>query len=284
MDWYIGNEWTDATRGLHKKVLNLNLQLHCVEKPLAISTLIFTVNKSCANLGDRPSKYLANNDESQHEMEMGTAVTPIDCYLELLMQQFIAGETSACSIKTKSGDTLQFELKLELIVINTQIETLKGAELHKLALQYKENGVAMYKTYPKFAFDYFVRAAKLLITYKPFDKLDSKIEGIEGSELETLFVQVQTNIAACMLQEKRYEHVIYHTDFVETQEDPSEKSLYRRALAYYHMQEFEKAQLTIERVPNYEKKREFTKLLENIATSWKSSKANYKQVVQRMFS
>ncbi|KAH8359269.1 hypothetical protein KR093_005492 [Drosophila rubida] len=281
MDWYIGEEWNDRTRGLHKKVLNL--QFHHVEKPLSNSTVLFKITKQCANLRGRPSKYLENSEIEKHILEMGTAVTPIDCYLEIILQQFLPGETSTCSIETKTGERLQFDLKLESIISNSAVEKLSAAEVYKLAMRYKENGVVMFKAYSKFAFDYFVRAAKLLITYKPFDKLDKPTNGIEGSEMETLFVQIQTNLAACLLKEKRYEHVIYHTEFVETQDNPSEKSMYRRALAFYSLKEFEKAQQTIERVPNYEEKREFAKLLDDISTSWKSSNANYKLVMQRMF-
>jgi len=109
MDWYIGKEWTDSIRGLHKKVLSLQFQN--LEKPLANSTVVFQVNKPCENLGDRPSKYLERNEIQQHTMELGTALTPIDCYLELLLQQFLPGETSACSIETKTGDRLNVELK-----------------------------------------------------------------------------------------------------------------------------------------------------------------------------
>ncbi|KAH8403454.1 hypothetical protein KR215_010618 [Drosophila sulfurigaster] len=282
MDWYIGQEWNDRVRGLSKKVLNLQFQ-H-VEKPLTNSTVLFEIYKPCANLDGRPSKYLGSNKIHMPQiLEMGTAVTPIDCYLEILLQQFLPGETAACSIATKSGECLQFELKLERIISNTAIEKMTADEVFKLSLRYKDNGVVMFKPHPKFAFDYFVRSAKLLITYKPFDKLEKKTNGMDGIEVEKLFVQVQTNLAACLLKEKRYEHVIYHTEFVETHDNPSEKSIYRRALAFYCLKEFEKAQKTIERVPNYEEKREFVKLLENITSSWKTSNAHYKQVVQRMF-
>ncbi|XP_017956222.2 uncharacterized protein LOC108651197 [Drosophila navojoa] len=282
MDWYVDKEWSDVARGLQKKVLSLEFQR--VEKPLLVSTVSFTVKKPCPNLGSRPSKYLASNEPQQYTLEMGNADSPIDCYIEILLQQFVIGETSACSITTKTGERLEFELKLDRILSNKQIDKLSAVEMYNLALKYKEKGVAMYKAYPKFACDYFSRAAKLLITYKPFDKLDKQKNGIPGNEMELLFVQIQTNLAACMLLEKRYEHVIYHTEFVDTQEQPSEKSIYRRALAFYYLKEFEKAQNLIERVPQYEDKREFTKLRDNIATSWKSSNANYKQLVQRMFT
>ncbi|XP_030375019.1 uncharacterized protein LOC115624422 [Scaptodrosophila lebanonensis] len=285
MEWYIGNVWQDKTKGLSKKVMTL--QFSSLDKPLPVSSVEFSVKKAPLNLGARPSKYLAvSGDGAQqlHSLTMGNATTPIDFYLELLLQQFLLGETSTCSIETKTGDIIEFQLKLERITSNQQVEKLTAAEIYDLALRYKTNGVAMFKDYPKFAFDYFIQAAKLLITYKPFDKLTKASNGIDGSEVEALFVQIQTNLAACLLQEKRYEHVIYHTDFVDTLENPSEKSVYRRAVAFYHLKEFEKAQRTIERVPNYEEKREFCKLRDNIATSWKNSDAHYKSVVQRMFS
>nr|XP_017036746.1 uncharacterized protein LOC108084866 isoform X2 [Drosophila kikkawai] len=259
-----------------------------MEKPTACSTLQFSVNKKCANLGERPSKYLASDETTaypqQHSLEMGRAVYPVDCYVEILLQQFLPGETAACSILTKNGVRIEFEMRLDKIVKNTQVEKLDAAGMYDLALRLKESGVATFKSYPKFAFDYFARAAKLLITYKPFDKLTKRENGINGSTVEELFIQIQTNLAACLLLEKRYEHVIYHTQFVETAESPSEKSIYRRALAFYHLKEFAKAQATIERVPNYEEKREFSKLRDNIAASWKDSNTHYKEVVQRMFS
>ncbi|XP_037730342.1 peptidyl-prolyl cis-trans isomerase D [Drosophila subpulchrella] len=286
MDWYVGTEWEDKSRGLTKKVLAL--QFTKMEKPTTVSTVEFSVIKKTANLGERPSKYLASDESStypqQHILEMGTSLTAVDCYVELLLQQFVPGETAACSITSKTGERIEFELKLEKIVKNTQVEKLDAAQVYEVALRLKESGVATFKTFPKFAFDYFVRAAKLLITYKPFEQLTKKENGINGQEVETLFIQIQTNLAACLLQEKRYEHVIYHTQFVETEDNPSEKSIYRRALAYYHLKEFAKAQATIERMPNYEEKREFSKLRDNIAASWKDSNAHYKEVVQRMFS
>ncbi|XP_016954337.1 uncharacterized protein LOC108027409 [Drosophila biarmipes] len=287
MEWYVGTEWKDRSRGLAKKVLAL--QFTKMEKPTTVSTVEFSVIKKTANLGERPSKYLASDESSEypqkHLLEMGTSLTAVDCYLELLLQQFVPGETAACSIQSKTGERrIEFELKLERIVKNAQVEKLDAAGIYEVALRLKESGVATFKTFPKFAFDYFVRAAKLLITYKPFDQLTKKENGIDSQTVETLFIQIQTNLAACLLQEKRYEHVIYHTQFVETEESPSEKSIYRRALAYYHLKEFAKAQATIERVPNYEEKREFSKLRDNIAASWKDSKAHYKEVVQRMFS
>ncbi|XP_017036745.1 protein Bride of doubletime [Drosophila kikkawai] len=286
MDWYVGTEWEDKGRGLTKKVLAF--QLSDMEKPTACSTLQFSVNKKCANLGERPSKYLASDETTaypqQHSLEMGRAVYPVDCYVEILLQQFLPGETAACSILTKNGVRIEFEMRLDKIVKNTQVEKLDAAGMYDLALRLKESGVATFKSYPKFAFDYFARAAKLLITYKPFDKLTKRENGINGSTVEELFIQIQTNLAACLLLEKRYEHVIYHTQFVETAESPSEKSIYRRALAFYHLKEFAKAQATIERVPNYEEKREFSKLRDNIAASWKDSNTHYKEVVQRMFS
>jgi len=124
MDWYVGTEWEDKSRGLTKKVLAL--QFTKMEKPTTVSTVEFSVNKKTANWGERPSKYLASDESStypqKHIMEMGTSLTAVDCYVELLLQQFVLGETAACSITSKTGERIEFELKLEKIVKNTQVE------------------------------------------------------------------------------------------------------------------------------------------------------------------
>lgn len=90
-------------------------------------------------------------------------------------------------------------------------------------------------------------------------------------------------MAACLLNEKRYDDVVYQTNFVDTMNNPSEKSIYRRAMAYYHMNEFELAQKTIEKVADYKNKKDFVNLYHKILNSWKNSNAQFKGMVQKMF-
>lgn len=281
MEWYVGTEWKLERKGLYKKVLALEFTK--VEKPHQAAKVVINVEK-VENLKDRESQWLGEKTLNTDQiMEMGTALTPIDCYLELLVQQMMLGETAECTIKTKGGEEIKIVLTLQEIKSTKGIQQLTVPEMYNLAMRYKENGVKMFKTYPIFAHEYFVKAAKCLISYKNFEGLTKKRDGVAGKDMQELFTQVQTNLAACLLNEKRYDDVIYQTNFVDKTNKPSEKSIYRRAMAYYHMHEFELAQKTIEKVPDYKDKKEFANLYEKVSVSWKNSNAQYKGMVQKMF-
>ncbi|KAL9890740.1 bride of doubletime [Glossina fuscipes fuscipes] len=282
MEWYIGTEWKMPRKGLHKKVLALDFKRLC--KPHLLSTVIVNIEQ-VLNLQGRESIYLDDQKAKQDvTIEMGKACTPLDYYLEILVQQMIEGETAECIIETKTGKTVVCILTLKSVLESKEIQMLRPPEMYQLALNYKENGVKMFRTYPKFAHEYFARAAKCLISCKKFENLTKKRDGIAGKEMEDLMLQIHTNLAACLLIEKRYEDVVYHTNFVDNMNEPAEKSVYRRAVAYYHMKEFELAQKTIERLPNFRKKKEFMSLYQKVKDGWKTSNNQYKGMVQKMFS
>ncbi|XP_067615444.1 protein Bride of doubletime [Eurosta solidaginis] len=282
MSWYIGTELAMPLKGLRKQVISLN-NFKQLDKPHLVSKLTIKVEE-VQNLNGHQSRYLASEFNGQEQkVVMGMALTPTDCYVELLARQMIVGEQAICFIATKKGE-IRFILTLLNIHDTKEIHKLNVAEIYALALRFKENGVVMFKQYPRFAHEYFARAAKCLISYKPFNTLSANTEGVSGDEMESLFTQIQTNLAACLLNEERYEDVIYVTKFVEEQMDASEKSIYRRATAFYHLKEFEKARRLIERVPNYQEKKDFAKLHHRLADSWKTSNEQYKNLVQRMFS
>lgn len=282
MSWYIGTEWSMPRKGLRKQVLSLE-NFKYLDKPHLVSKVVIKVEE-VQNLNGHTSQYLVDTVIGQEQLlELGTALTPVDCYVELLVRQLVVGELARCFIATKHEEII-FILTLISIKESKEIQTLNVAEMYALALRYKENGVAMFKEYPLFAHEYFARAAKCLISYKPHEGLSPSADGMSGEDMQKLFTQVQTNLAACLLNQKRYEDVLYQTKFVEEQPDATEKSIFRRATAFYHLKEFEKAKQTIERVPNYQEKKEFAKLLHRIQESWKSSNDHYKNLVQRMFS
>lgn len=281
MEWYVGTEWKLERKGLYKKVQALEFTK--VEKPHQVAKVVINVEK-VENLKERESQWLGEKTLNTDQiMEMGTALTPIDCYLELMVQQMMLGETAECTIKTKGGEKIKIVLTLQEIKSSKGIQQLTVPEMYNLALKYKENGVKMFKTYPIFAHEYFVKAAKCLISYKNFEGLTKKRDGVAGKDMQELFTQVQTNLAACLLNEKRYDDVIYQTNFVDKTNKPSEKSIYRRAMAYYHMHEFELAKKTIEKVDDFKDKKEFANLYQKVSDSWKNSNAQYKGMVQKMF-
>uniref|UniRef100_A0A1A9VVX2 Uncharacterized protein n=1 Tax=Glossina austeni TaxID=7395 RepID=A0A1A9VVX2_GLOAU len=281
MEWYIGTEWKMPRKGLHKTVLALDFK--SLSKPHVLSKVIISIQE-VQNLQGRESMYLDDQKAEQDvTMEMGKACTPLDYYLEILVQQMIEGETAECIIETKTGKTVCI-LTLKSVLESKKIQMLTPPEMYQLALNYKENGVKMFRTYPKFAHEYFARAAKCLISYKKFENLTKKRDGIAGKDMEELMLQIHTNLAACLLNEKRYEDVVYHTNFVDNMSEPAEKSVYRRAVAYYHMKEFELAQKTIERLSNFREKKEFVSLYQKVKDGWKDSNNQFKGMVQKMFS
>ncbi|XP_065355124.1 protein Bride of doubletime [Calliphora vicina] len=282
MEWYVGTEWQLERKGLHKKVQALEFTK--VEKPNQVAKVVIYV-KRVENLKERETQWLNENTlNTDQNMEMGTAITPIDYYLEILVQQMMLGETAECTVKTKTpGEEVKIILTLQEIKETKGIQQLTVPEMYNLALKYKENGVKMFKKYPIFAHEYFTKAAKCLISYKSFEGLTKKQDGVAGKDMQDLFIQIQTNLAACLLNEKRYDDVVYQTNFVDTMNNPSEKSIYRRATAYYHMNEFELAQKTIEKVADYKNKKDFVNLHQKILNSWKNSNAQYKGMVQKMF-
>lgn len=282
MEWYVGTEWKLERKGLHKKVLALDFTK--VEKPHPISTVKICIEK-VENLKERESNWLNEGTFNIcQSIELGTALTPIDYYLEILLQQMMVGETAECSIQTTTpGENVEVVLTLREITTTKAIQTLTVPEMYSLALKYKENGVKMFKKYPIFAHDYFSRAAKCLISFKSFEGLTKKRDGVAGRDMQELLIQIQTNLAACLLNQKRYDDVIYQTNFVDTMNAPSEKSIYRRAMAYYNMHEYELAQKTIEKVEDFKDKKEFNNLYKKVAESWKNSNSQYKGMVKKMF-
>ncbi|XP_013107646.1 uncharacterized protein LOC106087218 [Stomoxys calcitrans] len=282
MEWYIGSEWQLERKGLHKKVLEHKFTK--LEKPFPVSKVLISVS-NVENLNGRESKYLAADKLDQDQcMEMGTALCPVDYYLELMIQQMIIGEKALCTIRTKEpGKSIKITLSLKKIIESKEIQKLTVPEMYELALKYKENGVKMFKSYPVFAHEYFAKAAKCLISFKDFENLTKKSDGVSGKDMHDLLIQIQTNLAACLLTAKRYDDVIYQTKFVESQKCPSEKSIYRRAMAYFHMSEFDLAQKTIEKLPDFKDKKEFASLYQKIVDRRKSSNDNYKGMVKKMF-
>lgn len=281
MRWYVGTEWSLPSKGLRKQVLSLDF--HKLRKPHMCSKVLINM-ESCEHRNGRPSVYL-NTLQKDIEMEMGTALTPLDCYLETLVQQMIEGEKALCSIQTKKDATnIEIILTLKSILHSKETHLLTVQEMYDLALRYKENGVKMFKSYPLFAHDYFVRAAKCLISYKKFDGLTKAVDGVAGVQMQELFQQIQTNLAASLLAEQRYEDVIYQTNFVKSVQKPSDKSVYRRAMAYFYLKEFELAQNTIDMVPEYRIKKEFINLQQRIHQGWQVSNHCYKNMIQKMFN
>lgn len=280
----VPHEWIDDQRGLRKVLIEFNYIN--MDKASEMSECLVEII-DVTNLCDRESEYLSEPIEKW--IRMGEATTPIDCYIEILIKQMFVGELSRCCITTKRDDQIQFTLKLKQINLNEYFYELSPKELYDVASRYKEKGVKMYKKYPEFAQNYFNLSAKLLISLKPFDKLNETNNDdeqdankkIDQELIQSLHDGVYLNVAACLIKQSRYEDALHVLKDV-TERSNNEKGIYRRALAHLNLKQYEEAKQQIERL-NFKENHEFNSLYKRIVNDMKEYNESYAQMVKKMF-
>lgn len=282
-DYAIDKEWCDEKKGLRKELIAFKFQ--SVMKPTDLSKCCVAITELHGLKDCHSSNHLRNEQRSRDFwITINDALCPIDCYVECFLKHMLMGETSRCSITTKSGDHLSFVIKLIRIESGGYYYSKSLAEIVQLAQRYKENGVKMYKDYPLFAQDYFDKAAKLLISCEPFETLQERESGnINATELRQLLETILSNICQCLIKQQRYDEAAHVMEFAERTENVPEKAIYRRANALYLLGRLEDAQRTIERI-NYKDQKECLLLHTNIVEKLKQSNSNYRKMIKNMFA
>lgn len=279
----IEKEWFDEKKGLRKELIAFKF---------AAVTKANDLSKCCVSITDlnglkdhHASKYLRDEHRNQdYWITINDALVPIDCYIELFLKRMLIGETSRCSVKTKSGDYISFVIKLIRIEFGGYYYSKNLAELVTLVQWYKENGVKMYKDYPLFAQDYFNKAAKLLISCEPFETLkERESNDANPDELRTLLEQILSNICQCLIKQQRYDEAAHVMEFADRTENVPDKAIYRRANALYLLGQLDDAKRTIERI-NFKDKKECLLLHTNIMEKLKQSDSNYRKMIKNMFA
>lgn len=275
--------WVDESRGLRKELVSFKYR--SVVKASELSKCLVEVLE-VNNLD--PEKHKSNylqNIEKELWVEVGHAVTAIDCYVEEFLRQMFTNETSKCSITTKSSGVIDFKIKLKRIEFGGYYCEQPAAKMFELAKLYKENGVKMFKEYPIFAHNYFNLSAKCLLSINPFDDIDDLLTDstLKKKDFEDLLQNVYLNIAACLVKEQRFEDILHVLNYTKTQENPSDKAIYRLALAYFHLKQFDNAKNTIERI-NYKNNKDLVQLMAKIHEHWKVDNDKYSSMVKKMFA
>lgn len=186
---------------------------------------------------------------SEKTYVIGEADNEIDRQFERALQMMLVSEKSNIVIK----------LVLEGWVTPTVIQawiTMKHIEHHEpiwewtpkkkceVALRYKETGVKLFKEERWIdAFYRFSKACKILITLEPIPdlELDKTLE----SNINSLRLQLYSNIAACHLRRKNYEHAVTLCTKVLDKESNNVKVLYQRGVAYGSLGDIERAQVDL---------------------------------------
>lgn len=281
----IDKVWEDETKGLLKEVISFR---YCtVVKASEISKClieILDIQNLCSDKHN--TNYLLDeNIGKELWVEIGHALTPIDCYIEEFLKQMLTNETSKCSITTKSSGIIEFTIRLKRIEFGGYYCEQSACNMFQLAKLYKENGVKMFKEYPTFAHSYFSLAAKCLLSFNPFDDIRDVLTDcdVKQKDFEELLQNVYLNIAACLLKQQRYDDILHVLSYSISQDEPSDKAVYRLALAYYHLKQFENAKNAIEKI-NYANNKDLVQLMAKVQGSWRADQNKYSNMMKKMFA
>lgn len=284
VNYPIQSEWVDENKGLRKELVSFDSQL--ILKANDLSKCFLTIHSVDGLEENHDSKYLRDgNTGIEFSLTLLDAVTPIDCYIEIFLKRMVTGEQSRCYIKTKMGNSIEFTMQLLRVEFGGYLHDLTPIKTLQLAQKYKENGVEMFKKYPLFAHNYFNQAAKLLISYQPYNTLRERFEALDDSnvqQFQTLLETIQSNVAACLIRQQRYDDAVYVLNFTEQSTNVPDKAIYRRANALYLLGKLDEAKETIERI-NYKNNKECSTLYNNISSKLQKSNEKYRNIVKNMF-
>lgn len=215
-------------------------------------------------------------------LSLRTARTAVDCTLSLALQQMLPNERSRIRIETRSGAAISVTVHLIRIRHNPARypHQLSAAETLQWAAVQKANGVALFKRSPRFAQRAFSGAAKALLSLRPFD--DRAEDGVAVADLHAMYGGVCQNLAACLLQQERYEDVLYVLQAVTAAPDAPERAVYRRALAHFRLRQLDEASEQLERL-NYAQNPEQRALHEQIVQAQSEYQSSYSTMVRKMF-
>lgn len=278
-------EWEKPELGLSKKLLDFTWL--SINRPTEFSEALVTFD-DVVGLNNRQSTYLTG--QQTLIIHLGESDCPVDFLINIVFLNMYEGETSRVSIKTKSGDTIEFTASLLSIRETRYIYDLSPKEMYEWALEKKNLAVNMFKQSSSISQRYFNEAAKGLISHKPFDAISLEQGGIAGEQLQDLLDNICASLSACLLKEKRYEDVIYVlrdlTERTFNKDEPIpphiEKGIYRRAVAHCSLKQLDEAQTQVERL-NFQRNAEINKLWKQIVQQQTEYKDKYADMVKKMF-
>lgn len=237
------------------------------------------------------SKLLAEGPRTV-EHEMGTATTPVDCYLEVIFKNMLIGEHSHCFVERKSGKVISFTVRMKGMTGRRHIHQLTLPELVGQAKRYKETAVETFKKYPRLAHDYFARAHKLITSWgqKDLAAWTMEADGVDGPEVQQLLRTIGHNISACLLLEKRYEETVMLLDGMmsgehggETEKEALfEKAMFRKAKALYELKRFQEAVNCLEKL-DYQSNPTLSAMHKTAQEQVRKENADYSSMVKKMF-
>ncbi|XP_055617220.1 uncharacterized protein LOC129762728 [Toxorhynchites rutilus septentrionalis] len=272
--------WTDVTKGLRKE--RISFRFMSMTKPSYLSRCLITIT-NISGLSGRKSNILKPREEIVEQwIEIGTGITPVDCYIELFLIQMLTNETSKCVISCKNCE-ISFILNLLRIEDHGYYHDKSPEQMLTLAKQYKENGVKMFPEYTLFAHRYFNLASKCLLACSPLEDLEPLEKKHDTTrEMQSLLEVLYLNISACLIRQCRYDEVLHVLGYLEKVEKPLDKAIYRKASAQFHIKLYKEAISTLERI-DYTTNKDCMALYQRIKIAKQQEDIKYSNMVKKMF-
>lgn len=280
--------WTDGAHGLEK--LKIDFRFETMEKANEFSTVELSIEDEVDGLSaDLESNLLRLDSKRSIVHKMGTAETPVDCYIEMLLQNMLIGEKSRCIIKRSAGkEPVRFIMKLRRIDSGGYLHQLSCGQAVDISKQYKEIGVRMFKRYPKFAQIYFCKAVKCLLSFSPIEEIPTEeAKDIDVKEVVELIHNLYINISVGLIKERRFTEVVSVLDFLDKDMDKKnalyEKGVFRKATAFFELKMYAEAKQLIETVDSFRTNAPLNGMYSKTLDKLNEENLQYSDLVKKMF-
>lgn len=214
------------------------------------------------------------------EIIIGDACSRYDRLLERCVESMHLGEKSLFSINSaQESKELQVAIELKSVKEKPYIFQWTDEEKLKESNYFKDKGTELFKENRiEEAFYKFSNALKLIIT------LDSVLENDDpGPEVNDLRVALYNNLARCQLHFNNYLFVVeLCSNSINI--NCSSKALYRRALAYIELKEYENAENDLIQLLKLEPKNKAAmEKYKEVRELDRVNRENYHLVLKKMF-
>lgn len=247
----MNNNWTSKDGQVKKTIIEPGLFTRKPTEKTPCDVLIdqiqITTTPSNFPIEKLNSDYLTNPG-TKSTITIGEACSLVDRNIERALQMMSLKEKSTVTLNLPPlPETENHNVDITFIVTLYSYKTQKQVwewteeEKYETALKYKDAGSALFRAGRHIdAFFKFSKACKLLITMEPLNK-EEKMDEELVRKINNLRVVTYNNMAECHLHQKNYNHVIELCTKVLTRDEKNIKALYRRAVAFGSVRDWEKA-------------------------------------------
>ncbi|KAK6635633.1 hypothetical protein RUM44_000887 [Polyplax serrata] len=214
------------------------------------------------------------------ELVIGDGTREYDRLLEQCLETMHLEEESSFRLKLTNEKEISIDIALRSVVEKPYLFQWTDEEKIKESNHYRETGAQLFKDNQiEEAFYKFSSALKLLLTTDKF--LEDEIG--THPELDNLRVVLYNNLARCHLHYKNYSNVVELCDN-SIKINSSVKALYRRAVAYIELKEYECAENDLVQLLKLEpRNKAVIEKYREVRELDRNNRENYHSILKKMF-